>query len=334
VTHALATRPTPLSRVWSGTKVIADDVEGDDLADVLELHADASAWWVMSRSYQEAGAELQHAAKHLGLDDLAVRDLLAEDRRAKFEDLGRSRMVVTNAVRLDRDSAELTEQPVSMVVTNRALICMVDRVAGGVDPAHLLTVKSEQLSGGGPEHALQFVVGAVIESYEEVVEWLEDRSDELSDALFAEQPLSKEQQIQAFRLRTVLSRLRRLTDPMRKVIDDIVSSQPPDDQSTRRWALLQEHHHRVANAADALRETMSSVFDTSLALADLRMNKVMKQLTGWAAIIAVPTLITGFAGMNVSYPLDGTTAGFWVYSVIMLVSVVALYVVFRRKEWI
>ena len=98
--------------------------------------------------------------------------------------------------------------------------------------------------------------------------------------------------------------------------------------------MLAEQQTRVANAADALREALASVFDTSLALADLRGNQIMKKLTGWAAIIAVPTLVTGFVGMNVSFPLDGTTAGFWVYLVVMVAASLILFGVFRRKEWI
>ena len=60
----------------------------------------------------------------------------------------------------------------------------------------------------------------------------------------------------------------------------------------------------------------------------------MKRLTGWAGIVAVPTLVTGFAGMNVSFPLDGTAAGLWLYFIVMLVAVVVLYVIFRRKDWV
>ena len=76
------------------------------------------------------------------------------------------------------------------------------------------------------------------------------------------------------------------------------------------------------------------MFDTSLALADLRMNQTMKKLSGWAAIIAVPTLVTSFVGMNVSFPFFGTGAGFWVYFVVMIAAAVILYFVFRRRDWI
>jgi magnesium transporter len=334
VTDTLTTRPAPLSRVWSGSKTIAEDVVGDDLSDVLQLHSEASAWWVMSRTDPATGVQLRHAAHALDLDELAIRDLLASDHRAKYEELGQARLVMTNAVTADRRTAELSVQPVSLVVTDRALICLVDAHHDGFHPAQLLNQRAEELSDGGVEHALQFVLAAVINTYENTVEWLEDASDELSRALFEERPLSRGEQLRAFRLRSALSQLRRVTDPMRAVMDELVEGQDQSSFVGRKWALIQQQHHRVANAADALREALASVFDTSLALADLRMNTIMKKLTGWAGIIAVPTLVTGFAGMNVSFPLDGTAVGFWLYTAVGLVAVIVLWVMFRRKDWI
>ncbi len=60
----------------------------------------------------------------------------------------------------------------------------------------------------------------------------------------------------------------------------------------------------------------------------------MKKLTGWAAIIAVPTLVTSFVGMNVAFPLEGTVAGFWVYLAIMVVSGLVLWAMFRARDWV
>jgi magnesium transporter len=60
----------------------------------------------------------------------------------------------------------------------------------------------------------------------------------------------------------------------------------------------------------------------------------MKKLTAWAAIIAVPTAVTGFYGQNIPYPGFGTHWGFWTSVGIMLAIAVALYSLFRRKDWI
>ena len=109
--------PIPLSRVWTGSKVLAEDLAGEDLADVLDLHADALAWWVLERSSPYGQEELRRLAKVSELDDLAVTDLTAEDRRAKFEQLGQARLVVTNAIVSGAPADDLIVQPLSLLIT-------------------------------------------------------------------------------------------------------------------------------------------------------------------------------------------------------------------------
>jgi magnesium transporter len=333
-------RPTPLSRVWSGTKTIAEDLTGEDLGDVLELHSDASAWWVLNRE-EPLSPEVHDVAQALDLDDLAVKDLLATDGRAKYEEVGQARLVITNAVWVDAERARVTTHPVSIIATDRALICLADPCPG-FQPAQLLSGKPDLLAGGGVEAGLQILLGAVVHTYQTAVDWLERSSDDLSDLLFDAHVLNKPQQLYAFRLRKALSELRRATEPMRTVLDDLKGAQPPavkgkparDRSVGRRWTMLTEQHDRIADAADRLRETLSSVFDTSLALNDVRLNQTMKKLTGWAAIIAVPTLITSFVGMNVTFPLEGTLLGFWVYLGIMVAAGLILFAIFKGRDWV
>jgi magnesium transporter len=339
-TTASASRPTPLSRVWSGRKTIAEDLTGEDLGDVLELHADASAWWVLPREDPQS-LTLRDVAHALDLDDLALKDLLATDGRAKYEEVGQARLVITNAVSVDQEQSRITVHPISIIATDRALICLVDPCPE-FQPARLLSNQGDVLARGGVDSGLHVLIHAVIRTYEIAVDWLEEGSDALSDRLFDEHPLDKSQQLQAFRLRKALSELRRATEPMRTVLGDLVQAQPPapkgrahrERSTDRHWVMLDEHHDRVADAADGLRETLASVFDTSLALNDVRLNQTMKKLTGWAAIIAVPTLVTSFVGMNVTFPLEGTVAGFWLYLVIMVISGLALFALFRARDWV
>jgi magnesium transporter len=64
------------------------------------------------------------------------------------------------------------------------------------------------------------------------------------------------------------------------------------------------------------------------------MNLIMKQVTSWAAIIAVPTAVTGFYGQNLPYPGFGHTSGFIASSLMIALGSGGLYWVFRRKDWI
>jgi magnesium transporter len=71
-----------------------------------------------------------------------------------------------------------------------------------------------------------------------------------------------------------------------------------------------------------------------MALSDVRMNLIMKKLTAWAAIIAVPTAITGWFGQNVPYPGFGHWSGF-VASVALIVGLATiLYFLFKRKDYL
>ena len=79
---------------------------------------------------------------------------------------------------------------------------------------------------------------------------------------------------------------------------------------------------------------ITSIFETNLSLSDTRMNQVMKKLTAWAAIIAVPTAITGYFGQNVPYPGFGHKWGFWESLAMIAIVASVLYVMFRRRDWL
>jgi magnesium transporter len=64
------------------------------------------------------------------------------------------------------------------------------------------------------------------------------------------------------------------------------------------------------------------------------MNMIMKKVTSWAAIIAVPTAITGFYGQNVPYPGYDKTSGFIVSTLLIIGMAVGLYALFRHKDWL
>jgi magnesium transporter len=79
---------------------------------------------------------------------------------------------------------------------------------------------------------------------------------------------------------------------------------------------------------------VSTILETNLTIQGNRMNLIMKQVTSWAAIIAVPTAVTGFYGQNIPYPGFGNDSGLITSSLIIVGGSSALYFVFRRKGWL
>ena len=64
------------------------------------------------------------------------------------------------------------------------------------------------------------------------------------------------------------------------------------------------------------------------------MNLIMKKVTSWAAIIAVPTAITGFYGQNLPYPGYATHWGFAASTALIVALSTLLYLAFKRKDWL
>jgi magnesium transporter len=79
---------------------------------------------------------------------------------------------------------------------------------------------------------------------------------------------------------------------------------------------------------------VTTIFETNLSLQDARLNTVMKKLTAWAAIIAVPTAVTGWFGQNVPYPGFAQPSGYILSVVIIAGLGVGLYISFKRRDWL
>jgi magnesium transporter len=95
-----------------------------------------------------------------------------------------------------------------------------------------------------------------------------------------------------------------------------------------------DHVLRAAEWTDSLRDLVTTILETNLTIQGNRMNVITKQVTSWAAIVAVPTLITGFYGMNVPYPGFGEEWGFLTSLGVMIIAVIVLYYAFRRNDWL
>jgi magnesium transporter len=177
----------------------------------------------------------------------------------------------------------------------------------------------------------------VVDGHFVAVQRLDDSIEAIEDALFDQSNRIKGLQRRTFQLRKDLVDLRRVVLPMREVLNSIqhrrldAKTAPELDPL---YADLTDHVLRVSEWTESLRDMVTTVFETNLSLQNARLNSVMKKLTGWAAIIAVPTAVTGFFGQNVPYPGFDSVAGFVTSTVVIVLLVALLYVTFRRRDWL
>ena len=95
-----------------------------------------------------------------------------------------------------------------------------------------------------------------------------------------------------------------------------------------------DHVLRATEWTESLRDLVATIVETNLTIQGNRLNVITKKVTSWAAIIAVPTAITGFYGQNLPYPGFAQESGFVTSSILILAISGALYLAFKRKDWL
>ncbi len=279
--------------------------------------------------------ELDELAVELGLHELAVEDALGPHQRPKLDHYATHNFLVCHAVTLD-DGGTLTETEVDAFISGRWLVTVRKDDGFPLDPVIARWDRSTDLAVHGVSFLLYGLLDAVVDTYFETVERFDDFYDQISEGIFAEEPIPPSQQKHWFQTRQALIRFHRLVVPVREAVSGLMRREHSAvaDELYPYFQDVYDHVLRVTESTDALRDLVSTIVETNLSLRDYRTNQIAKQVTSWAAIIAVPTLITGWYGMNVPYPGFGTHWGVWVAAALMVGISGGLYVIFRRKEWL
>lgn len=341
------------SILWlaAGPKSVTGEQAIDTVLSGKHPVAKEMLWIHLERASQ---AEVQQLADRFSLDAEAVEDLLAEHERPKFDSGPHGSVLISRGAIFDTESGEVHSFPISAIVTSNILVTIAD----GSLLCPKLTDRFRK-PGFLPTGAsmLYQLMDLIVDGYAQSTGDITDAVDQLTERIFGDHPLVREEQLLVFRLRRSLTQMRRVIVPSRDLTSSLAllarttlndhKGKNEDGQdgpvhalaginraTSRGFSDVAEHVAHGSDAIDSLREVMGSLMETNLSLADVQLNTVMKKLASWAALIAVPTLITGFMGMNVPYPGFSQTAGFVGAAVVMVVLFIVLYLTFRRKNWL
>ncbi len=322
------------TRVWRNGALEAEDFPFERVSDYA-TDPDCLVWADVLNPTQDS---LRQLAEELSLDPHAVEDATNTDERPKAARFSTHLFLTASPVRLDTESDELTVGRVSAFSTPRAVVTVrLDEVLD-IDSVIERWNTNRSLLKCGPRGLLHGVLDEIVDRYLDVLDDFDDEVDEVEDLLFDEQSQGTNVvSRRTFVLRRALVDARRAMVPMRDVVATVRRGVGDDDHADELipyYDDLSDHVLHVVESTETLRDSITSVFDTNMSLADTRMNTVMKKLTSWAAIIAVPTAVTGFYGQNVPYPGFGHVWGFWVSIALMLVIALALYGSFKRRDWL
>lgn len=311
------------------------EAEGFPVAEVSELlgQADTVLWIDFCGPSKE---ELDELAAELGLHELAVEDALSEHQRPKLDHYESHLFLATHAVRVDMSASRLAHTEIDTFVNSKWMVTVRKDDRFSMEPVTHRWDRSPDLMKHGVSSLLYGLLDVVVDGYFDAIEVFDEYYDTVSESIFAEHPLDPDQQRHWFQMRQALVRFHRLAVPLREAISGLMRREHTAvaEPMYPYFQDVYDHILRVSESSDALRDLVATIVETNISLRDYRQNQIMKKVTSWAAIVAVPTLITGWYGMNVPYPGFARDSGVIVSAVLMVGISSFLYLLFRRRDWL
>jgi len=313
--------------------VLTDD--GFSLDQLSEhLDADGAVVWIDLCSPEPQ--ELQLIADELGLHSLAVEDATSGRQRPKFNRYPGHDFLTAYAVRLDADSGELVTSEIAAFITPSAMVTVRQDDQFPIDALTARLDDDADLNRYGIGALVHGLLDFVVDGHFEAVEALDDEIELLEDLLFDDRPRDRDVQRRSFELRKSLVHLRRVVLPMREVVNTLMRRDVGlvPEEMMPHYQDVYDHVLRATEWTESLRDLVTTILETNLTIQGNRLNVITKKVTSWAAIIAVPTAITGFYGQNLPYPGFADHTGFITSSALIVGLSGGLYLAFRRKDWL
>ena len=278
--------------------------------------------------------ELDRVGEAFGLHELAIEDARDSHQRPKIEDYRGSFFVVLKTARYDDEREEIEFGEINVFLGSGFAITVRHGIASGLGEARARLEARPDLIKLGPAAAAWAVLDKVVDDYEPVSAGLENDITEVEDEVFSQ--VGDPTQRIYFLKREVIE-FHRAVEPLISPLESLEAGTmiELDQKISRFFRDVADHARRVNEQLHDQRDLLEGVLQANLALVTLRQNDVVRAISGWAAIIAVPTFIASIYGMNFEHmPELGWGFGYPLALGLMVVAVVLLYRFFKRIGWL
>jgi magnesium transporter len=176
----------------------------------------------------------------------------------------------------------------------------------------------------------------IVDRYFNVADRFDDRLDEVEEIVFSADT-GDDIPREVFDLRRGMVHFRRVVAPLREVLAALLRKEATciGEEAVVHLQDVYDHVLRVTDWIETQRDLLTGLLEADLAVVSNRMNKVMKRMTSWGAIILGSTLIAGIYGMNFkNMPELNWALGYPFARGTMLALTIFLYTWFKRRNWL
>jgi magnesium transporter len=294
-------------------------------------NGDAGFAWVGLK--EPTRAELDHVGRAFGLHELAIEDAMHAHQRPKLEDYGDSLFIVLRTARYDDEKEEVEFGEIHLFVGSDYVVAVRHGEASELKPARRRLEESGLLDTG-PAAVVWAIVDKVVDDYAPVVAGVDNDIEEVEQEIFGQRADATQR---IYFLKREVIEFHRAVRPLLGPLDGLQhGAQPGVSEELRRFFRdVYDHARRVDEQVAGQRELLTSILEANLALLGVRQNEVVRTISAWAAIIAVPTFLASIWGMNFEHMPELTEGwGYPAALALMVVAVAGLYAFFKRIDWL
>jgi magnesium transporter len=298
--------------------------------------------------YEPTEEEFASVAEEFGLHPLAVEDAIKAHQRPKLERYGETLFTVWKSARYLDESETVEFGEIHVFVGADFVVTVRHGEASTLDRVRRRLESMPELLCRGPEAILYAIMDQVVDDYAPVVAGLEHDIDEIESEVFGGKAgVSK----RIYELSREVIEFQRATTPLVGILSSLIAEGAYQvDSEVRRYLRdVQDHALRVTEQVVGFREILQNILSVNLTLVGLSQNEEVNKLTqvsieqneevkrisAWAAILFAPTLVGTIYGMNFNHmPELHWLLGYPFALLLMLVTSVSLYAVFKQRGWL
>lgn len=302
-------------------------------------------WVSMTRP---SDAQVHDLAGALGLAPLGVASTLRTNQRSKLDRFGDHLYVVLQPAQYD-DAAETVEcHEVDVIVGDDVFVASSADGAVDIEALRAKVEEHPDILDRGPYGVLWGAFEFVTRGYRGVLDGVEHDIDEIEEQLFGD---DDDVSRRIFALQREVIDLGHATAPLEDMLDRLqrLVDDRTDDPSPPAFAEIADRARYIDARVSAFRSTLDNALTVHATILDGRRNDAMQRMTeqsieqngqvkkisSWAAIGFAPTLVAGIYGMNFRYmPELDQTWGYPFALALMVAVSAALYVVFKKNDWL
>ncbi len=294
-------------------------------------------------------ARIATLADELNLHPLLREDLVQAHQRPKLERYDDTLFVVLHTARYVDAIEEVEFAELHVLVRPDQVVTISHGDARAVSLAKRRFDADPELLENGPEAILYGVLDAVVDQYAPVVRGLDHDIDEIEYEVFGgDVAVSK----RIWNLTGEVADFARAIHPLQDVMDALAAGFAKYDVTEALRSYLRDvadHLTTVTESTEQFRNSLRDILTVNATLMSQRQieeirqlnasgqqeGEAMKKISAWAAIIFVPSLVSGIYGMNFDFMPELHWQYGYVFALcLMVVATFGLWAMFKYKRWL